>query len=58
MRAAIAYLTRDRRGAAAVEYSLIATLISIVAIGGMSALGGRVADFYGMVENLIRGVLP
>ncbi len=32
-------LARDRRGATAIEYGLIAALIAVAAIGGMSALG-------------------
>ena len=30
----------DRGGATAIEYGLIAALIAVAAIGGMSALGG------------------
>lgn len=33
-------LLADRRGATAVEYGLIAALIVIAAMGGISALGG------------------
>jgi pilus assembly protein Flp/PilA len=58
MKGAISKLSWDRRGATAVEYSLIAALVSIAAIGGMSMLGGRLAAIYGMVEALISGVLP
>jgi Flp pilus assembly pilin Flp len=32
----------DRRGATAIEYTLIATIISIVIIGAMSLIGGSV----------------
>ena len=33
-------LLADRVGATAIEYGLIAALIAVAAIGGMSALGG------------------
>jgi Flp pilus assembly pilin Flp len=39
-------LAYDDRGATAVEYSLIATLVSIAAIVGMKALGVRLMDVY------------
>lgn len=35
-------LLRDRRGATAIEYGLIAALIAVAAIGAMSALGGQI----------------
>lgn len=35
-------LLRDRRGATAIEYGLIAALIAVAAIGVMSALGGQI----------------
>jgi pilus assembly protein Flp/PilA len=34
-----ARLRRDQSGATALEYSLIATLIAVVIIGGISAIG-------------------
>lgn len=33
-------LLADRRGATAIEYGLIAALIAVAAIGGISSLGG------------------
>ena len=33
-------LVRDERGATAIEYGLIAALVAVGALGGMSALGG------------------
>ena len=39
MRALFSALWRDESGATAIEYALIAILISTVAIAGMSAIG-------------------
>lgn len=44
---------RDTVGATAVEYALIATLISIVAMTGMSLLGGSFAN---MIDDAAREV--
>jgi pilus assembly protein Flp/PilA len=44
-------LAYDDRGATAVEYSLIATLVSIAAIVGMKALGVRLMDVYWMISS-------
>jgi Flp pilus assembly pilin Flp len=44
-------LLRDRRGVAAIEYALVASLISIAAIGGYSALGGKLQSYYGSIDN-------
>ncbi len=37
---------RDTRGATAIEYGLIAALIAVAAIGGMSALGGKLGTTF------------
>jgi pilus assembly protein Flp/PilA len=42
-------LHADQGGATAIEYGLIAALIAVAAIGGMSALGGGAG---GMWSNL------
>ncbi len=42
-------LLADQRGATAIEYGLIAALIAVAAIGGISALGGGAG---GMWTNL------
>lgn len=39
-------LLRDDSGSSALEYSLVATLVSIAIIGGVTALGTRLADSY------------
>ncbi len=40
IRTTLRRLFADRRGATAIEYGLIASLIIIAMIGGLSALGG------------------
>ena len=40
-------LVGDERGATAVEYGLIATLIAVGALAGMSALGGGLGSSWG-----------
>ena len=44
-------LLRDRRGATAIEYGLIAALIAVAAIGAMSTLGGKLTNTFGNVSN-------
>lgn len=39
-------LLRDSRGATAIEYGLIAALIAIAAITGMSAVGGKLGSTF------------
>ena len=43
----------DKRGATAIEYGLIAALIAVAAIGGMSSLGGGSNGMYGKLDNKI-----
>lgn len=42
-------LLRDRNGAAAVEYGLIAALVAITVLIGVFALGGSVNDLWAAV---------
>ena len=44
-------LTRDRRGATAIEYGLIAALIAVAAIGAMSALGTKLTNTFTNVST-------
>ena len=46
-------LMRDDGGATAVEYGLIAALMSIAAIVGMKSLGVSVTGFFTMVVKVI-----
>jgi pilus assembly protein Flp/PilA len=45
------------RGATAVEYGLIAALISIAAIGGLLATGDNIVGMYTQVADAIAGAL-
>jgi pilus assembly protein Flp/PilA len=44
-------LVRCERGANAIEYALVASLISIAAVAAMSNLGSRVDALYNNVSN-------
>jgi pilus assembly protein Flp/PilA len=44
-------LLRCRRGATAIEYALVASLISIAAIGAMSGLGDQLDTIFNNVGN-------
>lgn len=44
-------LTRDHRGATAIEYALIAGLIATAAVGAFLNLGSKVNDTFGNVSN-------
>ncbi len=42
---------RDRRGATAIEYGLIAALIAVAAIGAMSRLGTKLNTTFNAVSS-------
>ena len=42
---------RDRRGIAALEYALIASLIAVAIIGGITAFGSKVNTFFNGLSN-------
>ena len=44
-------LERDRRGATAIEYGLIAALIVVAMMGGLATLGGGANGMWGKVGN-------
>ena len=60
MRSRVSAFHRDETGAAAVEYSLIGALVSVAAIVALQTLGGRLAEIFSMLSELIGGaaVLP
>lgn len=47
-------LRADDRGATAIEYGLIAALIVVAMIGGLSALGGGANGMWGGVSNTVQ----
>ena len=44
-------MTKDQEGATAIEYALIASLISVAAIAGFHSLGGKVESSYADIEE-------
>ncbi|MEM6682719.1 MAG: Flp family type IVb pilin [Pseudomonadota bacterium] len=48
-------LRKDERGATAIEYGLIAALVSIAAIGAMTAMGGQLTAAFTEVQGEIAG---
>lgn len=46
-------LLDDDRGATAIEYGLIASLIVIAMMGGLSALGGGANGMWGRLSNKV-----
>ena len=48
-------ILRDRRGATAIEYALIASLISIAAIVGFKNLGTQIDNTLGNVNTAMDG---
>ena len=47
---------RDETGATAIEYSLIAALVSIAAIATLTALGDQLADTFGVIIGVMNNV--
>jgi pilus assembly protein Flp/PilA len=41
----------DESGATAIEYGLIAALVSVAAIGALGSLGNSLGDIFGVVSN-------
>ena len=44
-------LAKDQRGATAIEYTLIASLIAVAAIASMRTVGGKVTNVLSNVAN-------
>ena len=47
-------LLADQRGATAIEYGLIAALICVAAIGGISSLGGGAGGMWGDLSTTVQ----
>jgi pilus assembly protein Flp/PilA len=50
---AVWHFVRDERGATAIEYGLIAALMAVAALGGMSALGGGLGGSWSNTANKV-----
>ena len=42
---------KDESGATAIEYGLIAALVSVAAIGALTAMGGSLSDMFNSVSS-------
>ncbi|WP_343562726.1 Flp family type IVb pilin [Kiloniella sp. b19] len=42
---------KDESGATAIEYGLIAALVSVAAIGALQAMGGSLQSIFGVVDT-------
>jgi pilus assembly protein Flp/PilA len=51
-------LRRDARGATAVEYGLIVSLIVIVIASGISSVGGATGGIWANVANKVSAAMP
>lgn len=58
MRTAITRLACDERGVTAIEYGLIAALVSITIIGAVSATGTSIQGFFNYVATQLGTVSP
>ncbi len=58
MRSAVKRLARDETGATAIEYGLIAALLSIAIIGGVTATGTSIQGFFTYVATQVTSVIP
>ena len=47
-------LRSDKRGATAIEYGLIAALIAVAAISGMTKLGGGSTGMWGKLDQKVQ----
>lgn len=49
---ALAFL-KEKDGASAIEYAIIAGLIAVMIIGGASALGGKIDNIFQAISNTL-----
>lgn len=54
----IATLASDARGAAAIEYAMVAALVSLAVFAGAAALGDGVAAFFTSLTNSFLAMQP
>jgi pilus assembly protein Flp/PilA len=51
-------LGANQRGATAIEYGLIAALIVIAMMAGLSAMGGGIGGMWGLVGTKVSTAMP
>lgn len=44
---------KDKKGATAIEYGLIAALVSVAAIGALTTMGGELKGMFGTVSDAL-----
>jgi pilus assembly protein Flp/PilA len=49
---------KDERGAAAIEYGLLAALIGVAFFAGAQVLGGSLSNLFTNVGNFVNSVVP
>ena len=54
IRSTLRRLLTDQKGATAIEYGLIAALIIIAMMGGLSALGGGAGGMWSKINNEVQ----
>jgi pilus assembly protein Flp/PilA len=54
MKQVFARFAKDESGATAIEYGLIAALISVVIIGVLSTLGGQLNTKFSQISNQLK----
>ncbi len=50
-------IRKDELGATAIEYGLIAALVSVAAIGALTAMGGSLNTMFTTVSNALLGAV-
>ena len=58
MRRIVTLLLKSKTGATAIEYGLIAALVAVAAIAGMTQLGGALDTIFGGVADELRENTP
>lgn len=51
-------LLSDARGATAIEYGLIVSLVVIAIVAGISSVGGATGGMWGKIANKVSAVTP
>ena len=53
---ALQYFLKDESGATAIEYGLIAALVSVASIVALQALGGSLTSIFGVVSSELNDI--
>ncbi len=51
------HFLQDEQGATAIEYGLIAALVSVAAIGALTSLGGSLEAIFNFVSTTLSGAV-